>query len=127
EVCQTLGEVAEELPALWVDLLRVEANVVGKPDELVHQAARLVEAALAGERVDEPEGASEERAFLARDAVFAPVAVDERPLPELALDRRDRSPQPLAGRIVVGEDRHRQQACIELAEIGGAHVAAALC
>src|SRR5438874_1848348 len=88
EMSESLGEVAEELPALGVDLLRVETDVVREPDELVHQPPSLFQPSQSREGVDEPERAGEESALLAHDAVLAAIAVDERPFPQLALDRR---------------------------------------
>src|SRR5204862_4706129 len=107
---QALREVTEELTVRRIDLLGVEADVVRDADQLVHQGAGLIEAALARKGVHEPERAREERAFLPADAVFAEVAVDERAGTQLALDRGNRPSQPLALRLVIGQDRERQQA-----------------
>src|SRR5918994_1929297 len=60
--CQDQGEVAERLwevadlpPAADVVLLGEEAEVVGQPDEPLEQASRVIDAAVLGERVDQPE------------------------------------------------------------------------
>ena len=47
---ESLGEVAEECAASLIDLLGVEPDVVGQPDQLLHQLGRLDDATGPGER-----------------------------------------------------------------------------
>src|ERR671937_2009389 len=84
EVRQPLREVAEELLRLWIHLLGEQPDVVRQRDELLHQLDRLVEPAVAGERVDEPERTREERALLPLQAVLSAIPVHEWPDGELA-------------------------------------------
>src|SRR5207253_265984 len=91
QVAQALREVAEQLAALGVDLLRPEADVVRLRHEIVHQLGRLVTPPVARERVGEPERAGHEAALL---RLLAAVAVDERPPSELAPQRVHRRLQP---------------------------------
>src|SRR6185437_10736648 len=62
---QALREVAQELAAPRVDLLRVETEVVGVGKDLLHRLAGLVDAAEPRERLDQPERARRECALLA--------------------------------------------------------------
>ena len=61
-----------------VELLGVEADVVGEGDQLLHQLGGLVEASDPGERVGEPERAAQEGALRAAKAVLAAVAGEQR-------------------------------------------------
>src|SRR5207253_4015599 len=60
---QRLRQVAQQLVRLGIDLIRVQARVVREREQLLHALARLVEAAAARERLDEPERAREKRAL----------------------------------------------------------------
>jgi hypothetical protein len=88
---QSLREVPEEVSCLDVDLLGVQPDVVREPDELVHQRAGFVEAALVDVGFGEPERAGDERAVLARQPVVTDVAMEKRAVPELAPHRVDGS------------------------------------
>ena len=121
---EALREVAEKLAARRVDFLRVEADVVRELDELAHQPVSLVGAAGAAERVDEPEGAREERTL----ALGRPRrAVEEA-------DRRRRARAGFAAAVAtkrgivrrgVGAERQREQRRVCLAvQVRSAHVAA---
>ena len=75
-----------------IELLGVEPERRGDPEQPLHQVARLLQLADDRQRRDEPEGADEERALLAREAVVGLVGVvaeDEAVLRQLA--RRSRS------------------------------------
>src|SRR5207249_2530387 len=74
EVAERLGQVAQEVAVRGVDLLRVQAYIVGQADQLVHRRGGLVDAADARERLDDPEGAREEGALL---LLHPAVAVDK--------------------------------------------------
>src|SRR5215217_1871947 len=115
EVREPLWEVAEELARPRVDLLGVEPDIVREADELSHQLVRVVDAAAARVGVDEPERAGQERALVSVETVLPAVAVDVRPLAQLALDRSDRAAHPVAARVVVAQHHERQQARVELA------------
>src|SRR4051794_26542704 len=77
DVAEGLGEVSEELSAAGVDLLGEQAHVVAVADGGRERAAGGAD--LAGQRLGlrQPEGAEEERALVALEAVVGPVAVDE--------------------------------------------------
>ena len=68
------GNVAEEGAVARVELLRVEADVVGEAEQLLHQRLRLPHAPRVRERVHEPERAREE------DALVPPPATPSSPL-----------------------------------------------
>ena len=81
---EALREVAEELAASRVDLLRVEADIVRAPDQLVEQLRGGVDPTPLRVRVGEPERAGDEGAFGPGQAVVAVVTADERTRRELA-------------------------------------------
>ena len=107
-----------------VELLGVEADVVGEGDQLLHELGGLVEASDPGERVGEPERAAEERALRAAQAVLSAVAGEQRAAPELAPQRVHRRRQPAGVRALVAEQDPQQQAGVELLAAGVAGVAA---
>src|SRR5581483_6953420 len=108
QVRETLREVAEELAARGVDLLRVEADVVRELEQLLHRLARLLDAADARERLDEPERAREERALL---PLLAAVAVEEWAAgAERGADRVDRRARARVVRLQeAGADREQHR------------------
>src|SRR5919204_4190862 len=63
EMDEPLRDVAQQLVGARVELFCVEADVVGKPDNLLHEVRGLLEAPDAGERIGKPEGAAQERAL----------------------------------------------------------------
>ena len=98
EVAERLREVADLPLARDVVLLCEQAEVVAQAEQPLEQRARLVDAAVERERVDQPERAGQELAFVARQPVVGlggRVARDEAVAPELARDRVDRSGDPL--------------------------------
>jgi hypothetical protein len=74
---QRLRNIAKELAACRVDLLRIQADVVGAADQLVDQHARSADAACGEFGVRKPRTADQELALAARHAVVAPVARQE--------------------------------------------------
>src|SRR5439155_22537811 len=101
-------------------------HVVRGSHELVHQEAGFVEPALACQSVDQPERAREERTLLAHDTVLALVSVEERAGAELAPDGVDRSAEAIAFGLLVAEDRHREEARVELVHSRSPDVAPAV-
>src|SRR5205823_672645 len=94
---------------------RVEAEVVREWQELLHRRPSLVHAARSRKRLDEPEGAGEERALL---PLLAAVAVEQRPAcGELLADRRDRAGDALAGRLGEAHARRAQHRRVELLRV----------
>ena len=81
---QALREVAEEGAALGIDLLGVEADVVGQGDQLVHELGRLLDSPLPRQRLGQPKRAGHEGAVFAGQAVLAHIAADDRAVGELA-------------------------------------------
>ena len=81
------GKLPRWRPVVGVELLGVEAERRGDPQQPLHQVARPLQLADDRERRDEPERADQERALLAREAVVGlvgPVAEDEAVLGQLA-------------------------------------------
>src|SRR5947207_3077572 len=85
-----------------------------------------VHPAMARQGVDQPERAREERTLLAQDSVVALVSVQERAGAELAPDGVDRSAEAIAVGLLVAEDRHREEARVELVHSRSPDVAAAV-
>src|SRR5579859_8068287 len=90
EMRERLREVAELLPAR-PQLLGVQTEVIGVAEHLFEVEPRLLDVARTRKTLHVPERAHRERALLAREAVGRggrrPVAVDERIVDELGLDR----------------------------------------
>ena len=110
-----LREVAEQLAAR-TDLLGVEAEVIGVGEHLLEGESRLGGAPGAGKRLDVPEAADRERAFVAFETVGRGgrvVAEDEAVGDEVFCDRVEgREP----ARVVRGDEvdeRHQQDCRIE--------------
>src|SRR5215218_9781523 len=118
EMAEGLREVAHLTPAPDVVLLGEQAEVIGQADEPLEQCSRLVDAAIARERVDEPEGAGQELALVAGQAVVGlrgRVARDEAVATELARDRVDRPRYAIVGSRQEANERNVQHAGVELA------------
>src|SRR5262249_60005658 len=77
-VRKCLREVAQLPPRLRIPLLTEQAEVVPERQQPVKERLGLVEAALEGEVVHEPEGAGEERALAGGQAVDAMLLVVTR-------------------------------------------------
>ena len=73
QVRERLREVAEVPAGRGVELLRVEAERRGDPQQPLHQVAGHLQLADDRKRRHEPEGADQERALLAREAVVGLV------------------------------------------------------
>jgi hypothetical protein len=111
---------------LGVDLLGQEAERVGELQEVGEQLGRFVEAAGAGEGLDQPERTGEEGAFGAGQAVLAGRAQQWAAGAELAAHGLDGGPDPRrVARFEVqeGKDDHGG---VEVVGTVGARVAAAL-
>ena len=125
EVRERLREVAEEVAGARVDLLRVEPDVVREPDR-ARPSARSRRRA--GQRARRASTSQNEQV---RNAPSSPAerrrrrGSDRRTAPRAALARRLSivDADPLALRVAVAEQRQRQQARVQLAQVGRAHVA----
>ena len=118
-MAERLREVADLPPARDVVLLGEQAEVVGQPEQPLEQRARLVDAAVERERVDQPERAGEELALVAGQAVVG--------LPPSSSARRSRRGRARAATasivpgdalVVAGQEadeRDVQDAGVELA------------
>src|SRR5215210_3473555 len=118
EVAERLREVPHLPPARDVVLLREEAEVVGQADQALEQFFRLVDAAIARERVDEPEGARQELALVAGQAVVGlsgRVTRDEAVATELARNRVNRPRYAIVRSRQEANERDVQHAGVELA------------
>src|SRR5919204_6701117 len=120
---ERLRKVAEEGAALRIDLFGVQADVVGKRHEPLHQLRGLVQPALPCVGVGEPEGAGEEGAFLAAETIVAAVAAYEGPVAKRPCDGIDRRDEPRRPWLVVPGEDAEQQRRIELLAAGGLDVA----
>src|SRR5262245_55340928 len=98
--------------AARAELLRVEAEVARVPERLLEVEARLLHVAGAGQALDVPEAAHVERALAPADAVLepvaGPVAVDERVLHEVRLDRGERREPARVDRAHEADERHEE-------------------
>src|SRR2546423_6947408 len=86
-MAESLRHVAEEVPAVGVDLFAVEADVVGEAEQLLHQLGGGIDASGASECLGEPERARQERALGVCEAVLTLVAANVGTVGELAPDR----------------------------------------
>src|SRR4051794_35973046 len=77
DVAERLGEVAQELSADRVNLLREQTHIVDKCGRSFEDGARPVDLTGLGEGLRQPEGAEQEGAFLAAETVAGPEAVDQ--------------------------------------------------
>src|SRR5438105_9192471 len=73
EVGEGLGEVPQEAAGLGVVLLREQPDVVSEVEQPLEELARLLQPALEREGVREPEGARQEDALAARQAIDAEI------------------------------------------------------
>ena len=120
------GKLPRNSPRIGVDLLGVETEIVGQRKQLLHQRGRLLAAAAPRKCLDQPERAGHEAPFPAGEAVGAAVAVKERAARELLADGVDRRVHPRLIRRAKAHQRREQQACVQLADSGRAHVAVSL-
>src|SRR3954454_20314420 len=114
EVRKALRKVAEEVAALRVDLLGVEADVVRELQELFHQADGRISPPEDRERFDQPEGTREKRSLGAFDSVLSRVTTYERAVGEVGLDRVDGREQARVVRVAVCEEHSEEQARVEV-------------
>ena len=96
QVAQPLREVPEQLAARRVDLLGEEPDVVRVREDLLHRLAGLVDPAEPRERLDEPEGARDERALL--PDVLARAVEEPAAAREPLADRVDGAAEALRAR-----------------------------
>ena len=116
EVGEGLGEVAEVVRGARVELLRVEPERRGDPQELFHQVAGALLLADDRQAGDQPEGADQEAPLLARHAVVGlvgAVAQDEAVLGEVVGDRQHARAQALVVARQEAEDRRQQVGGVE--------------
>src|SRR5206468_9361334 len=96
-----LREVPEHEPAIGVVLLAEQPEAVRGRDRAVEGPAGILDSALPGEHLGEPEGAGDERPLLAPESVIAVVAT-EQPIPvEPLANRIGGADHPL---VVVGDE-----------------------
>src|ERR671910_466974 len=84
EMDEALGEVPQQFARVRVEFLGVQADVVRQAHQLIHERGGLVSAPYPGERFDEPEGAAEEGALAAAEAILAGIAPEQRAASEFA-------------------------------------------
>src|SRR5688572_2000934 len=119
-----LGEVAERRAGAGIDLLAVQADIVGDAEKLLEIVAGALDLADPRQRLDEPEAADSKGALGGIEVVGAPlVAIDERASAEAALDTVQGGPEPrVVGRLVV-QARHEQQRRVKLVSVELADIA----
>ena len=108
QVGERLREVAEVAAAGGVELLGVEVERAGGLEQPLAELAGALALADLRERRDQPEGADQEGALLAAEAVvglFDLVAEDEPVLGQVLGDRLDRRPHP---RVVGGQEAEQR-------------------
>ena len=110
EVGERLREVPEVPAGVDVELLRVEPERRGDPEQPLHEVARALLLADDRQRGDQPEGADEEGPLLAGQAVVGlvrPVPQDEAVLGQLVGDGEHAAVQALV--VARQEPEHRGQ------------------
>ena len=115
-MAERLGEVADLPPVRHVVLLREQPEVVGQAEEALEQLPRFLDAAVAGERIDQPEGAGQELSLVARQPVVGlrgRVAGHEPVPAELARDRVDGAGHTLVGSRQEPDERDVQDAGVQ--------------
>src|SRR5690242_15245255 len=123
---QALREVSEEFTTVLIHFLGVEADVVRESEELLHQLSRLVDVSRAGERINQPERAAQERSLAPSEAILTGVAIQQRAVSQLAPDCGGRGGhQRISPRGVVHEGA-KQQTRVELVAVRRSHVATTL-
>ena len=116
EVREGLREVAEVPAGARVELLGVEAERRRDAQQALHQVAGALQLADDRQRGDEPEGADQEAALLARQAVVGLVglvAKDEAVLGQVVRDRVDGLAQAVVVARQEAEDRRQQRRRVE--------------
>ena len=106
------GKLPRWRPVLGVELLGVEPQRRGDPQQPLHQVARALLLADDRERGHEPERADQEAALLARQAVVGlagPVAQHEAVLGQVVGDREHALVQALVVGGQEAEDRRQQR------------------
>src|SRR5204862_200953 len=102
-----------------IPLLREQPEVAPRREQPLEQLLGLLETALQGQIVGEPERAREECTLARRQAVdalvlvVAGIAVDESVAVELSLDRGDRAHHPGVVRRQEADERDDEQAGVE--------------
>src|SRR5581483_3277371 len=77
KVGQTLRKVAQQGAGPRIDLLGEQPQVVGPAERPVEHRARVIEAALPGQALGQPEGAAEKRTLAALEPVAAAVPIEQ--------------------------------------------------
>ena len=89
--------VAERAAEHGVELLRQQALRPRELDERPEERLGISPPPRPHQRLDEPRRAEKEAPFAAWQAVVGEVTVDRRPVPQAALDRRERAQEPRVG------------------------------
>ena len=111
QVGEGLREVAQVGAGLGVDLLGVEADIVGMAQEAVEQGAGVIRPIQDQEGIDQPEAGDQECALAAVQAVVAMIAIDQVAVLQLLLDVSDGRGQDLV-RDWQAQHRDLQECCV---------------
>lgn len=99
-MAEGLGEVSKVLAGFRINLLSIEADIVGAGQQLFEASVCLVEATDTGQGLNEPEGADDERSFWTGKAIRTTVAVEEVAMCQFANNRLNCANDP---RVVRSE------------------------
>src|SRR4051794_17275272 len=116
QVGERLGEVAQVVPGVRIDLLAVQLERTRERQQLRAELARLVVLTDLAQRGHHPEGADRERALLAAEPVVGLlhlVAQHEPVDGQLVADRLDRRPDTWVVRWEEPHERREQKRCVE--------------
>ena len=119
---EALRKVSEKVVAVGIHHLRIQPDVVGEADQLVHEGGGFVHASDAGECACQPERARDECALL---VLHAAVPIHERPSAELGADGVDRARHPLSpieSARSVQQDRRVETLAARIDHVGTARL-----
>ena len=113
---QRLREVAEQRTAFYIDLFRVQTDVVAAREEFLEKLSRFGNTSAEGQSFDQPEAAGEKCAFARRQTVIGAhfIAIQKIVAPEPLPNRLDRAEHPRIVWLEKTDARDVQQTGIEL-------------
>src|SRR5688500_2963287 len=106
EMRQRLRKVAEERAARCIDLLGIQADIIGASDQMFDRGARRIDVAACELGVDQPRSADQELTLAADDSVLADIAREKFAATEHLPNALDRSAQRSFGQR---KTEHRRQ------------------
>src|SRR5262249_34736708 len=123
DVRERLREVAQEGAASGVDLLGVEADVVGEGQEVVEPLAGRPELPHPRQHLDRPEAAESEGRLAAGQAVRPRrIAIEESVPLELAVEAREGRGEARRARVAVAVDAQEEERGVDAVAAQGVDV-----